>query len=76
MRDAMKEAPIRDGQLIRPRMANAGGYHMECCDCGLVHRLDFSNLMQGDVEADPRKVELVLRVFRDEEKTRTARARI
>jgi hypothetical protein len=69
------DAPIRDGQLIRPRMANDGGYFMECCDCGLVHKISFRNLMQGDVEADPREVELVLRVYRDEEKTLIARSR-
>jgi hypothetical protein len=65
--------PIKDGDLIRPSMAKDGAYFMECCDCGLVHRLDFSNLTQGDVEADPREVELVLRVYRDEQKTVAAR---
>jgi hypothetical protein len=58
-----KEGSIRDGQLIRPRMGADGGYHMECCDCGLVHRLDFSITENG----------LELRVFRDEKKTFNAR---
>jgi hypothetical protein len=70
----MSEAPIRDGQLIRPAMASAGGYHMKCCDCGLVHRLDFQNLMEGDIEADPHEVELVMRVYRDDAMTAKARA--
>jgi hypothetical protein len=55
----MIEAPIRDGQLIRPRMGADGGYHMECCDCGL-----FSITPEGGLE---------LRVYRDEEKTFNAR---
>jgi hypothetical protein len=62
----MIEAPIRDGQLIRPRMAMEGGYHMECCDCGLVHRLDFSITPENGLE---------LRVYCDEEKTFNARLR-
>lgn len=27
-----------DGEWIRPRRKN---YYMKCCDCGLVHRIDF-----------------------------------
>lgn len=34
----MKYKPVRDGQLVSPRMR---GYRMMCCDCGLVHRLNF-----------------------------------
>jgi hypothetical protein len=29
---------VQDGDLVIPEMA---GYRMACCDCGLVHRLDF-----------------------------------
>jgi hypothetical protein len=60
----MIEASIGDGQLIRPRMGEDGGYHMECCDCGLVHRLDFSITPENGLE---------LRVHCDEEKTFNAR---
>jgi hypothetical protein len=52
----MTEAPIRDGQLIRPRMGTDGGYHMECCDCGLVHRLDFSITPENGLELRVYKV--------------------
>lgn len=31
-----------DGTLILPRMAADGGYLFQCCDCALVHRLDFA----------------------------------
>jgi hypothetical protein len=68
----MTQPPFKDGDLIRPRMAADGGYHMQCCDCGLVHRLDFT-LNLNDVEIDPAKVRLELRVYRDEERTLAAR---
>jgi hypothetical protein len=58
------KAPIRDGELIRPRMGADGGYHTECCDCGLVHKLDFSITPENGLE---------LRVYRDQEKTFNAR---
>lgn len=35
----MKKYPnVQDGELVIPTMK---GYRMSCCDCGLVHRLDF-----------------------------------
>ena len=30
--------PVRDGELVQPVME---GYRLRCCDCGLVHRIDF-----------------------------------
>lgn len=33
-----KFKPVKDGQWINPKMR---GYIMECCDCGLRHKLDF-----------------------------------
>ncbi len=34
-----KSFPVKqDGEWIRPKMS---GYRMQCCDCGLVHKLDF-----------------------------------
>lgn len=29
---------VRDGDLVQPKMK---GYKMACCDCGLVHLLNF-----------------------------------
>ena len=43
------------------------GYLMECCDCGLVHRVDFA--VRGRIR---RQVQM--RVFRDEEATEAKRA--
>ena len=60
----IREGSIRDGQLIRPRMGADGGYFAERCDCGLVHRLDFSITPENGLE---------LLVYRDEEKTFSAR---
>jgi Zn-finger protein len=34
----MKFHKQKDGEWVRPKMR---GYKMGCCDCGLVHRLDF-----------------------------------
>lgn len=34
----MKYKQAKDGELIKPVRK---GYMMACCDCGLVHRLDF-----------------------------------
>ncbi len=33
-----------DGQWVKPRMKN---YYMKCCDCGLVHRINFAVHKQG-----------------------------
>lgn len=30
--------PVKAGEWIKPIMR---GYRMRCCDCGLIHRLDF-----------------------------------
>jgi hypothetical protein len=71
----MSELEPKDDELIRPRMASEGGYFMQCCSCGLVHRLDFS-LNSNVGPADPREYRLELRVYRDEEKTLAARGGI
>lgn len=55
-----------DGELIRPRLAAEGGYYQQCCGCDLWHRLDFY-LDTANGPADPREVELTLRVYRCEE---------
>jgi hypothetical protein len=69
----MRHKQVYKGDVIKPRMADEGGYIMECCDCSLVHRLDFSlNSNIGPV--DPREIRLELRVYRDNEKTAEARA--
>jgi transcriptional accessory protein Tex/SPT6 len=35
----MKLKPVNDGQWISPIMH---GYKMQCCDCGLIHEMDFA----------------------------------
>jgi hypothetical protein len=66
------EPSIRGGDLIIPRMADEGSYYMTCCDCNLVHRLDFS-LNWNVPPLGPDEVRIELRVYRDEEKTLVAR---
>ena len=34
----MKYQKVKDGQWVQPVMQ---GYRMACCDCGLVHEMDF-----------------------------------
>ena len=53
-----------EGKWIRPV---SRGYKFECCDCGLVHRLDFDHIPFGN----GRKV--IMRAWRDEQATRRAR---
>lgn len=47
---------LHDGQWTRPIMR---GYRLKCCDCGLVHKIDFRVRHQGKrhhVEFRPRRV--------------------
>jgi hypothetical protein len=41
---------IFDGQWVRPRRRK--GYIIECCQCGLRHRLNF-RLVKGHLEFQP-----------------------
>lgn len=34
----MVRTPVSDGEWVQPIRR---GYQMECCDCGLVHRMNF-----------------------------------
>lgn len=34
----MRYRQVQDGEWVKPRMRN---YYMKCCDCGLVHKMDF-----------------------------------
>ena len=42
---------ISYGEWTRPRMAN---FREQCCDCGLIHRLDF-RIVDGKVEFRTRR---------------------
>jgi len=41
----MKYHPQQDGEWIEPK----AGYRMACCDCGLVHRVEF-RVVKGKVQ--------------------------
>lgn len=43
------------------------GYKLACCDCGLVHRIDFAHIPYG------RGRKIVFRAFRDERATAAVR---
>ena len=42
----MKYEEPRSGEWVQPRRR---GYKMQCCDCGLVHRMDF-RIRRGRVQ--------------------------
>ena len=56
----MKYDQVVDGEWVRPIKR---GYKMICCDCGLVHRVDFDHVPYG------RGRRVIFRVFRDNRAT-------
>ncbi len=60
----MKYDQVNDGDWITPIMR---GYRMKCCDCGLVHRIDFKVKRHG------RGHSVSIRVTRLERATAAAR---
>ena len=40
----MRHHRVKDGEVVQPCMK---GYKMACCDCGLVHRIDFFVVKHG-----------------------------
>lgn len=52
------------GEWVRPVKR---GYKLACCDCGLVHRVDFDHIPWGG----GRKI--IFRLFRDERSTTAVR---
>ena len=63
---------MQNGQVVLPRMDR---YMMQCCDCGLVHRLQFKairvtkHLPDGSFkydEMDPRKYRVEMTAWRDD----------
>lgn len=55
---------IKDGALVTPKLK---GYKMGCCDCGLVHRIDFEVTPKGRVK---------FRAYRDQIATKKLRKRM
>lgn len=60
----MKYPSPKAGEWVRPKMK---GYKMMCCDCDLVHRIDFKVIRWG------RGHKVTFRVFRDNRATAAAR---
>lgn len=73
--------PATEGEWLFPQMS---GYLLGCCDCGLVHRVDFAVILKtqnqetGDytpvIQSDP-DLGVILRAYREEEETRLGRKR-
>lgn len=62
----VKYRKVQDGDWVRPIMS---GYRMRCCDCGLVHRMNFKVIRRGP------GYEVVFQAWRDEMATRAFRKR-
>jgi hypothetical protein len=58
---------VMDGDTVYPVRR---GYRMMCCDCGLVHKINFRLVPHGK-----RGKRIVLTVYRDERATAAARRR-
>lgn len=61
-----KYPTVKDGELIKPVRK---GYMMACCDCGLVHRMNFYILPYKSGKG------VFLRAWRDEKRTKARRKR-
>jgi hypothetical protein len=61
---AMKYDEPEAGEWVRPVKR---GYKMACCECGLVHRIDFDHIPWG------RGRRVIFRVFRDNRATAAVR---
>lgn len=62
----MKFDNVAAGEWVQPVRK---GYRMACCDCGLVHRIDFRLVKYS---GNKRKIQL--RAFRDQEATGALRS--
>ena len=52
----------------------AAGDHIGCCDCGLVHKIEYRvKLPTGEVVIFPEGTKIEIRSFRDDEATQQAR---
>lgn len=60
----MKYQTHQDGEVIFPKMK---GYRLKCCDCSLIHRIDFRISKKGS------KMILSFRAFRDNRATSASR---
>lgn len=64
----MKYDDVTDGETVYPTRR---GYRWMCCDCGLVHRVNF-RLVPNGLKGGKK---IALNVYRDDRATATARRR-
>lgn len=60
----MKFKKVLDGEWVYPKRR---GYKMQCCDCGLVHTVNFELIKKGRGKA------IVFQAFRDDALTKKER---
>jgi hypothetical protein len=57
---------VHDGEWVAPKKR---GYKLACCDCGLVHRMNFEHVPRG------RGRKIIFQAFRDNRATAAKRRR-
>ena len=62
----MKYHVVQGGEVVIPKME---GYRLQCCDCGLIHRITFAVVKQG------RKLRVAFTASRDQRATVATRRR-
>lgn len=62
-----KFKPVSEAEWVRPIKR---GYKMACCDCGLVHKLNFKHIKWG------RGRKILFQAFRDDRATASLRLRM
>jgi len=55
-----KYKQVTDGEWVKPQMRD---YKMECCDCGLKHRLDFL-IVDGETQDVLNGTRVLFRAYR------------
>ncbi len=70
----MKYAPVKAGEFVSPHMDSL--YRMECCDCGVVHKMRFYVVRETARRGDEwkgvpagRRYKVVFRSWRDNRAT-------
>ena len=56
---------LADGEWVRPKMS---GYELKCCDCGLIHSIDF--IVLDDSGEPVNNCNVMFRAYREKKKWR------
>ena len=65
----MKYPIVQSGELVRPRMR---GYKLMCCDCGLVHKMNY-RVVDAKSGSLVKGVKVQFKAYRDNRATAASR---